>query len=210
MSLPRRLALVALFGLGGCAGRETQASRAAWQKAVRGEHPDASNGANGGTPDDAALADPSAWRDLTKFTQDSAELLSLGVSTAPLPSLVDKLCAEPPEELDNALTPTAVRCPPKPPMDPLGHPLTLELGDHSTIGLAATDLTDMDSAELLALALKQLVSACADPWTRVPSGNREEFHTCAAPSGSMVVLGRFSPEGSGDRWQFSLAVLGPG
>ena len=95
-------------------------------------------------------------------------------------------------------------------MDPLGHPLTLELNDRSTVGLAATDLTDTDSADLLALALKQLASACADPWTRVPSGNREEFHTCAAPSGSMVVLGRFSPEGSGDRWQFSLAVLGPG
>ncbi len=207
----RRLALVALLGLGGCAAKETQASRDAWTRAVRGSNLGrASGGGGGGDKNDGSLADPSAWKDLVTFTNGAAEMLSLGVSTAPLASLVDKLCAEPPDEQPGVLAPEAVRCPPTPAMDPLGHPLMLELGDRGNVGLVAADLTDKDSADLVILALKQMASACAGAWTRIPGGNHEEFHTCMAPSGSQLVLGRFSGEGKGDRWQFSLAVLGPG
>lgn len=210
MSPLRRLALVALALLGGCAGRETAASRAAWQNAVRGGKPDGAGGATTpGGRNDGGLADPGAWRDLATFTRDTAELLSQGVSTAPLAALVDRLCAEPPEEETGVLEPETVRCPPKPAMDPLGHPLKLELSRHGSVGLVATDMTDGDSAALLTQALKQMASACAGAWVRSPGPHHEEFHTCTSPTGSLLVLGRFPGE-SGERWQFSLAVLGPG
>ncbi|HEY0134352.1 MAG TPA: hypothetical protein VGB85_09740 [Nannocystis sp.] len=211
MCSPRRLALVALIGLGGCAARDTAASRAAWQNAVRGASPGgAGAGGSQGGRSDGGLADPGVWRDLATFTADTAELLALGVSTAPLATLVDKLCAEPPEEETGMVEPEAVRCPPKPAMDPMGHPLTLELGRHGSVGLVATDLSDGDSAALLTQALKQMAGACAGEWERTAGPHHEEFHTCTSPSGSMLVLGRFPGEGAGERWQFSLAVLGPG
>jgi hypothetical protein len=186
----RRLALVALIGLGGCAARETAGSK--------------------GGGNDGRLADPGAWRDLATFTADIADMLSLGVSTAPLATLVDKLCAEPPEEETGMVEPEAVRCPPRPAMDPMGHPLVLELSRRGTVGLVASDLSDGDSAALLTQALKQMAGACAGGWTRTAGPHHEEFHTCTSPSGSLLVLGRFPGEGAGERWQFSLAVLGPG
>ncbi len=202
-------------GAAACAGRETQASRAAWQRAVESGNP--ATGGGGGTSQGrggGALADPSAWRDLHKFTVDAAELVALGVSTAPLDALIDKLCAEPPEEDPAVIEPEAVRCQPKPAMDPLGHPLMLELGRRGTIGLVATELSSADSEALVALALEQMAGACSGPWTRIPSIPTEEFHTCMAPSGSTLVLGRFlgHPPGQAqsESWQFSLAVLGPG
>ena len=210
MSPLRRLALVALIGLGGCAGRETAASRAAWQNAVRGGAPGGSGGATTpGGGNNSGLADPGAWRDLATFTAESAELLALGISTAPLASLVDKLCAEPPEEESGVLDPETVRCPPKPAMDPMGHPLTLELSRHGSVGLVATDLSDGDSAALLTQALRQMAGACVGTWAKAPGPNLQEIHTCTSPSGAMLVVGRF-PEGTTERWQFSLAVLGPG
>jgi len=210
MSPLRRLALVALALLGGCAGRETAASQAAWQNAVRGGKPDGTGGiTTPGGRNDGGLADPGAWRDLATFTAETAELLSQGVSTAPLASLVDSLCAEPPEEETAVLEPDSVRCPPKPAMDPLGHPLMLELSRHGTVGLVATDLTDGDSAALLTQALKQMASACAGAWVRSPGPHQEELHMCTSRAGPLLVLGRFPGEG-GERWQFSLAVLGPG
>lgn len=207
----RRLALVTLIGLGGCASRETAASRAAWQNAVRSASPGgAGGGASQAGRSDGGLADPGVWRDLTTFTTDTAEMLSLGVSTAPLATLVSKLCAEPPEEEAGMVAPEAVRCPPRPAMDPMGHPLVLELSRHGSVGLVASDLSDGDSAALLTQALKQVAGACAGGWTRAPGPHHEEFHTCTSLSGSMLVLGRFPGEGTGERWQFSLAVLGPG
>jgi hypothetical protein len=195
----------------GCASRETQASRDAWGKAVRGAGPKRGAGENTGEDRKAgAQADPSAWRDLASFTVDTAELVALGVSTVPIDALVAKLCAEPPDETPGALAPESVRCPPKPTMEPLGHTLTLELGRQGTVGLVAPELSARESSDLLALALKHLAGACAHGWTRQPGHANEEFHTCTARSGAMVVLGRFLSEGGGERWQFSLAVLGPG
>ncbi len=208
------LALAAALGLGACASRETQSSRKAWQQALDRGEPGRTDGAkpSRGTTANTGV-DPSAWRDLVSFTTSSGELLSLGTSTAPLPALIDKLCAEPPEEMDaNLAEGRPMRCPPKPPMEPLGHPLTLELA-RGTIGLVAVDLSDGDSAALVEESLKQLAGACAKGWTKIPSradNAHEDFHTCTTPSGSMVVLGRFPIDLGGGRWQFSLAVLGPG
>lgn len=210
----RCLALAAAVGLGACASRETQSSRKAWQQALDRGEPGRTGAAtpSRGTTANAGV-DPSAWRDLASFTTSSSELLSLGTSTAPLPALVDKLCAEPPEELEvNGAEAKAIRCPPKPAMDPLGHPLTLELA-RGSVGLVAVDLSDRDSAALVEESLKQLAGTCAHGWTKSPSradNAHEDFHTCTAPSGSMVVVGRFPIDLGGGRWQFSLAVLGPG
>lgn len=213
MSLPRSLA-VALVGLGltaGCASRQTQAARAAWNQAVRSDGPTTGRGDDRGDDRKTGdMADPNAWRDLASFTKDTAELLSLGVSTVPLDTLVARLCAEPPEASPGVLAPDAVRCPPKPAMEPIGHTLTLELGRHGTVGLVATELSSTESLDLLTLALKNLAGSCAGGWTKITGISTEEFHTCTAPSGSTVVLGRFLSAGGGERWQFSLAVLGPG
>jgi hypothetical protein len=214
LSRARCLALAAALGLGACAGRETQASRQAWKTALDRGGPGPSDGAapSRGTTTSSG-ADPSAWRDLAGFLTSTSELLSLGTSTAPLPTLVDKLCAEPPEEMEaKGAEAKALRCPPKPAMEPLGHPLTLELA-RSTVGLVAVDLSDKDSAALVKEALKQLAGTCAHGWTKIPSradNAHEDFHTCTALSGSMLVLGRFPIDLGLGRWQFSLAVLGPG
>lgn len=214
MSLRARSLAIVLVTLGvtdGCAARETAASRAAWNRAVRGDGPAPGRGDGKGEDKKAGeMADPSAWRDVNSFIKDTAELLSLGISTVPLDTLIAKLCAEPPEESPGALEPEAVRCPPKPTMEPIGHTLTLELSRHGTVGLVATELSGKESSDLVALTLKYLAGSCAEGWTRDPGNNTREFHTCAAPSGSTVVVGRFLSEGGGERWQFSLAVLGPG
>ncbi len=209
----RSLAL-ALVGFGltsGCAARETQASRAAWKQAVRADSttPGNNSGRADGKMDDPT-SDSSAWRDLDNFASTTAELLSLGVSTVPLDTLIAKLCAEPPEASPGVLAPEAVRCPPQPTIEPLGHTLTLELNRHGTIGLAATELSARESLDLLTLSLKYLANSCTGDWTKIPGNATEEFHRCTAPSGSTLVLGRFLSEGGGERWQFSLAVLGPG
>lgn len=209
-----RLATLALaLGAGACAGRETDASRAAWQRAVQSDSP-ATAGGRGTTTGGGSgtLADTTAWRDLNKFTAGAAERLSLGISTAPLDSLIDELCAEPPEaaEAEAVIEPEAVRCPPKPAMDPLGHPLMLELGRRGTVGLVAEELSPADSSALVELALQQMAGACAGAWTKIPSVPTEELHTCMSPTGSRLVLGRILRPGEGERWQFSLAVLGPG
>lgn len=212
MFCARSLAL-ALFGFGltsGCAARETQASRVAWKQAVRGDGttPGSSDRGNGKKNDETS--DPSAWRDLDSFASTAAELLSLGVSTVPLDTLIARLCAEPPETTPGVLAPEAVRCPPKPTIEPLGHTLTLELNRHGTIGLAAAELSAKESTDLLTLSLKYLANSCTGGWTKIPGNATEEFHRCTAQSGSTLVLGRFLSEGGGERWQFSLAVLGPG
>jgi len=210
----RYLALAAALGLGACAGRETQSTRSAWKQAIERGAPGPSGGATpsrGTTASDGA--DPSAWRALAGFTSSTSERLSLGTSTAPLPALIDELCAEPPEgSAAMGAEARVVHCPPKPAMEPLGHPLTLELA-RGTVGLAALDLNDKDSAALVAEALKQLAGTCAHAWTKIPSradNAHEDFHTCMALTGSTVVLGRFPIDLGAGRWQFSLAVLGPG
>jgi hypothetical protein len=210
----RCLALAAVLGCSACATRETESSRNAWKQAL---DPGKSGPGNGATPSRGTAAnpgvDPSAWHDLASFTTSTSDLLSLGTSTAPLPTLIAKLCGEPPEEVEaKGIEAKAVRCPPKPTMEPLGHALTLELA-RGTAGLVATDLNDRDSAALVEAGLKQLAGACTQGWTKIPSradNAHEEFHTCTAPSGSMVVLGRFPIDLGAGRWQFSLAVLGPG
>jgi len=211
----RCLALAAVLGSGACATRETESSRKAWKQAQdRGKSGPGDGGApRKGTIADAA-ADPSVWRDLASFTTSTGDLLALGTSTAPLPMLIDKLCEEPPEAetMVKGREAKAVRCPPKPAMEPLGHTLTLELA-RGTVGLVATDLNDRESAALVEEGLKQLTGACADGWTKIPSradNAHEEFHRCTARSGSVVVLGRFPLDLGAGRWQFSLAVLGPG
>lgn len=204
-------ALALVVGLAACANRETRSSRDAFKSAVTRSSSSGDptkTGAGAGAGSGSAI-DSSAWKALLNFTNTAADMLSLGTSTAPLATLIKKLCASPPED---AKTATAVRCEPESPIEPQGRPLTLELSKAS-IGLVAVDLTDSDSAELLAQTIKQLAGACAQPWTEIPSGAdnaHEEFHTCPATAGSQLVLGRFPSDLGSGRWQFSLAVLGPG
>lgn len=205
------LALAILAGLG-CASRETRASRDAFKSALAKDRAPETRTPAGSTNagSDAAAGDVTAWKALYSFTVKVADMLSLGATTATLPTLIKKLCVEPPESLRDGEE--AIRCEPEPPLEPLGRALTLELSK-AQVGLVATDLTDSDSAELLAQALRQLAGACGAPWTEIPSradNAHEELHTCPATAGSMLVLGRFPSDIGAGRWQFSLAVLGPG
>lgn len=209
------LALAVLASQVGCASRETNASRDAFKAAMAKGSGGAGGAAAGGSKrgDSPAAIDATTWKQLASFTAELAEMLSLGTTTVPLPTLIKKLCAEPPEERRDGPEPEAVRCPPEPAMDPLGHALTLELGRGATIGLVATDLSDSDSADLVRQALKQVAGVCSRPWTQIPrqaDNAHEEFHTCTAASGPVIVLGRFPSDLGAGRWQFSLAVLGPG
>jgi hypothetical protein len=128
-----------------------------------------------------------------------------------LPTLVNKAVRRAARGRGEGPPTKAVRCEPEPAIEPLGHPLTLELA-RRTIGLVAVDLTDSDSADLVAQALKQLAGACA-PWTEIPSradNAHEEFHTCPAPPGPCSCWAASPGTSAPGRWQFSLAVLGPG
>jgi hypothetical protein len=216
MPSPRACSLaLALAAAGACAGRDTQASRDAFKSAVARGDAGQGGAAKGRdrTGRSPSAIDATTWKQLATFTADAADMLSLGTTTVSLPALIEKLCAEPPEERRAGVDLDAVRCPPEPALDPLGHALTLELGRGATLGLVAADLSDSDSADLLQQALRQLAGVCGRPWTQIPrraDDAHAEFHTCTATTGPTIALGRFPIDLAAGRWQFSISVLGPG
>ncbi len=202
------------LGLTACAGRETQAARDAWERATNTSKANQADANKQGRGDrNNANTNAGTWDRLVNFASETADMLALGVSTAPLEMLVERLCAEKPDEAEFPEDAATVRCAPKPALEPLGHKLTLELSNRGLVGMVAVDLSDQDSALLLAEALKQVGRSCARGWAKVPSqadNAHEEFHTCLTASGSLLALGRFPSDAAISRWQFSLAVLGPG
>lgn len=209
------LALALALACSACSGGTTQASRKAWDRALArrndptvgatrpGSGRGGSRGGGGG----------SAWQQVGQFTADAIDILADGSTTISLTSLAEKLCAEPPDGLDADPPAESVRCPPKAEFSPLGHPLTLELGRASSIGLFARELSDQDSALLVRQAQQQLAGICREPWVAAPSqadNAHADFYTCGTGTGAVLVLGRYPYDLGGNRWHFSLAVLGPG
>lgn len=208
------LALALVLACSACAGRTTQASRKAWDRALarRGDPGAGAAGSGTGRGDNRGGVS-GAWQRVGQFAADAVDVLADGSTTISLRNLAEDLCAEPPEELDADPPVDAVRCAPKGELSPLGHDLTLELGRASTIGLFARELSDQDSAQLVRQALQQLVGVCRDPWATAPSqadNAHADFHTCGTGTGSVIVVGRYPYDLGGNRWHFSLAVLGPG
>ena len=204
------LALALALACSACSGGATQASRRAWDKAIA-RRTDPTVGATkpgagrGGSRGGAG----GAWSQVGQFTADAVDILADGSTTISLTELAEKLCEEPPDGGDAE----AVRCTPKGELSPLGHPLAVELGRASSIGLFARELSDQDSALLVRQAQQQLVGVCRDPWAPAPSqadNAHAEFYTCGTGTGAVIVLGRYPYDLGGNRWHFSLAVLGPG
>lgn len=208
-----RLALGLALACTACASNATQSSRDAWSDALtRGTKPGGAGGRGGGLRGRGSLSqDP--WSALSRFTGESVQLLADGSSTVTLARLAERLCKETPPELADDPDVGAVRCEPREPVDPLGHALEVELGRASTIGFVALDLSDTESEQLVRQALKRIGGACMEVWKPAPrraDNALEEFHTCPAAGGAELVLGRFPSPTTAGRWQFSLAVLGPG
>lgn len=209
-----RLALGLALACTGCASNATQSSRDAWSSALtRGAAKGGPDGRRGGPGERRAAQSFDPWQSLSRFTADAVQTLAEGSSTVSLSRLAERLCKETPEELRADPDVAAVRCEPRDPIDPLGHALELELGKSSTIGLIALELSDAASEQLVRQALKQLGKACQEAWAPAPrraDNALEEFHTCPAGGGAVLVLGRFPSNLGAGQWQFSLAVLGPG
>lgn len=207
-------ALALALACSACAGRTTQASRTAWDKALA-RRSDPAVAAPRPGPRGGARGDGTAgtWQQVGQFTADAVDILADGSTTISLASLAERLCAVQPDTLAADPPVEAVRCPPKVELSPLGHTLELELGRPSSIGLFARELSDKDSAQLVRQAQQQLAGACREAWSagRSSADNaHEEFHTCTTGTGAVLVLGRFPLDLGANRWQFSLVVLGPG
>lgn len=208
-----RVALALALACSACRSGATQASRRAWDDALtRRTDPAAGGTRPGGGRGTTSSRNGDGWQQLTRFTDDAVDLLADGSTTVSLPRLAEQLCDAVPDTLADPAV-DAVECAPRQPLTLQGHDLRLELARASTISLHARELTDRDSEQLVRQSLRQLASACLEPWTPVPSradNAHEEFHTCPTPSGAVLVLGRVPIDLGGGRWQFSLAVLGPG
>lgn len=204
------LALALALACSACSGGTTQTSRKAWDKAIaRRSDPTVGATRPGSGKGSRGTGAGGAWSQVGQFTADAVDVLADGSTTISLTDLATKLCAEPPEGTDTE----AVRCPPKGELSPLGHPLTLELGRASSIGLFARELSDQDSALLVRQAQQQIAGICRDPWVAAPSqadNAHADFYTCGTGTGAVIVLGRYPYDLGGNRWHFSLAVLGPG
>lgn len=207
-------ALALCLACGGCSSGTTRATQRAWENALK--RPSDRAVSDGGAANPNARhtsSERDAWRALSQFTVEAIDLVADGSTTVSLPMLAEKLCADASEALAEDSSPGALRCAPKASLTPLGHALELELGQPSTIGLFAKDLSDEASAKLLQQTLRQLTSVCQEPWSLSPSradNAHEEFHTCPTGSGAILVLGRFPSNLGAGTWQVSLAVLGPG
>ena len=207
-------ALVLCLAGGACTSGTTRATQRAWENALKRPNERGAGDSGAANPNarhTASERDP--WRALSQFAVEAIDLVADGSTTVSLPTLAEKLCADPREALAEDPSPSALRCDPKASIAPLGHSLELELGQPSTIGLFAKDLSDDASAKLLQQTLRQLTSACQEPWSLNPSradNAHEEFHTCPTGSGAVLVLGRFPSNLGAGTWQVSLTVLGPG
>jgi hypothetical protein len=210
-----RLALALALACSACTGGATQASKRAWNDALtRRDSPGGGpGGKSGGAGPSRSTRPGDAWQQLTQFTTDAIDLLADGTTTVSLPRLATRLCDEVPDELTGDPAIGAVECAPKQPLALQGHDMRLELDRTSIISLRAGDLDDKTSDQLVRQCMQRLTSACSEPWSPAPRGAdnaHEEFHTCPTPSGALLSVGRFPSDLSGGRWQFSLAVLGPG
>lgn len=216
--MPRRFAALAALALavaaGGCANRTEQATREAWNHAMRagndgGEARDGS-GRDGDSGDDEE--ERAAWAAVGDALEEVSEVLASGVSTVNFERLAERLCGRPVEAADEDGR-DVFHCEPEAALELLGEPLELELDTSGVVAYVAPDVTDDESEVLLQQALVRLATLCAQTWTALPAdaeNAHEEFHSCPLANGPVIAVGRFPRDLEANQWQFSLVVLGPG
>lgn len=208
------LALALAVAAGGCANRTEQATREAWNKAMRtggdgGESRDGSGRDGDGGDEEEERA---AWAAVSDAIDELSETLASGVSTVNFERLAGKLCGRPVEATSEGGR-DVYHCEPEAALELLGESLEIELDTSGVVAYVAPDVTDEESEELLQQALVRLATLCAQAWTAVPAdaeNAHEEFHSCPLANGPVIAVGRFPRDLAANQWQFSLVVLGPG
>lgn len=214
-TLARRLGLALVLAAAGgssCARRSEEAARAAWEQAVRAGRGDGGDGGDGGGRGGGdGGREGASWQALRKVVDEVEGTLALGVPTVDLEGLAARLCGAAPE-LSREDAGLVYHCDPDPPIVVQGVELQVEVDATGVVGFAAPDVDGAVSESLLQRALEHFGSACAHSWTPVQRGENahEEFFTCPTASGTVIAIGRFPRDLAGNRWHFSLALLGPG
>ncbi len=203
---------LAVVGAPACARRSEEAARAAWEQAVRAGRGDGGGGGDGGGRGGGdGGREGASWQAMRKLVDEVEGTLALGVPTVDLEGLATRLCGAAPE-LSREEAGLVYHCDPDPAIVLQGVDLQVEVDATGVVGFAAPDVDGAVSESLLQRALEQLGSACAHSWTPVQRGENahEEFFTCPTASGTAIAIGRFPRDLAGNRWHFSLALLGPG
>ncbi|MEZ4379962.1 MAG: hypothetical protein R3A79_01350 [Nannocystaceae bacterium] len=211
---PVLAALVVAALAAGCANRAEQATREAWNAALRsdGGGGDQADGGHGGGDQADDEDERAAWAAVGDALERISETLASGVSTVNFPRLAERLCGRPVEGSDEGDR-DVFHCEPEPGLEVLGESLEVELDTSGVVAYVAPDITDEESEALLQQALLRLATRCAQTWTAVPAdaeNAHEEFHSCPLANGPVIAVGRFPRDLAANQWQFSLVVLGPG
>jgi hypothetical protein len=105
-------------------------------------------------------------------------------------------------------------CFPSPQVNLSGARLSVELGGPGVIGLVVRDVSAEDAQRLLTKAEGLAQQHCTAPWAdahseSAPAANRtQRFRTCPVGGGPILAVGRFALDGTPDRWQVSVAIIG--
>ena len=215
--MPRRSTLFALgvlIGTLGCANKTEQATREAWNSALRDTGEDDNDGPGrdsaGNSQDD--MISQRSWEELGTSVGNLSETLAAGVSTVDFDELAEGLCGHPSEPLAQEES-LIYNCDPEPTISIDDELLTIELDDSGVVSFIATNITDEESASFLEQAQTRLSSLCAQTWTGIPpdvENAHEEFYSCPLANGTVIAVGRFPRDLDANQWHFSLVVLGPG
>jgi len=200
----------ALAGLLACATRTEQTTKAAWDRAIHGPEARRNGRSN---PSDSAdpLAHDDPWTRIGVMLSEAAAVVADGGDVAAVEGLAKRWCAFEPARKESPYGNVRV-CVPDPPITVGGGTFTIELGDMGVVGLAAMELSDRDSTELLRRALEAARRWCLGPLRPAPQREehrQDEFHMCPVAEGPLLAIGRFPRDLDADLWQVSLTVLGP-
>jgi len=215
--VPRRSTLFALgvlLGAGGCANKTEQATRQAWNSALRDQDEDDKDrpgrgSAGKGSSDESGHR---SWAELEGSIERLAETLASGVATVDFAEVAEGLCGRPTDPIEQEGT-LVYNCDPEPLILIDDEPVVVEIDDSGVVSFIVTNITDDESASFLKQAQTRLANLCAETWTGVPAdveNAHEEFYTCPMSSGTMIAVGRFPRDLDANQWHFSLVVLGPG
>ncbi|MBK8261632.1 MAG: hypothetical protein IPK80_09860 [Nannocystis sp.] len=205
------LYVAAALLVSGCARRSEQATRSAWEEALRrGRGASGERGPNSGAAG-ATARELAEWRSLREDLEEVAEQLADGAPTIDFDGLAERLCGAPPAR-ERGPSVRTYHCAPATPVEISGTSLTIELDSSGVVAWTATGLDVELSDALLQRALSQLASACAQSWTPVQRAENafQEFFTCPLEGGAVLAIGRVQSDKQEGEWQVSLALLGPG
>lgn len=215
--MPRRSTLFALgvlLGAAGCANKTEQATRQAWNSAVRETGDDDKGGpgrdsAGKGGDDESGHR---SWEEIEGSIERLGETLASGVATVDFSEVAEALCGRSTEAIDQEGT-LVYNCDPEPLILIDDEPVMVEIDDSGVVSFIATNISEEESASFLEQARTRLANLCAETWTAIPAdaeNAHEEFYTCPMTSGTVIAVGRFPRDLDANQWHFSLVVLGPG